>query len=136
MKKLFFSTKNLGNDFALLLIRLTFGSLIIVNHGLAKIEKLTNPPVKFIEFLGMSPEISLGLTVFAEVICGALLILGLATRFAALTLVINFFVIVFVVKAASPIGDLELPVMFFIAYCVLVITGPGKFSVDYLINKG
>ena len=51
----------------MLLLRLTFGLSMLLGHGWPKLMKLVGDgPVKFYDFMGLGPEISLGLAVFAE----------------------------------------------------------------------
>lgn len=130
MKKLLFSTRNFNNDLALLVIRVTFGTLLLVNHGIGKINKLMNPPVKFMDFMGIGPTASLWLVVFAEVGCSLLIIFGLATRFACMVLMFTFVVIVFVTHAGDPLKEVESAVVYLGVFLALFISGPGNYSMD------
>ena len=83
MFKKMLSNKPLSNfnDLGLLLLRITFGGLMLLNHGLGKMDKLlAGGDIKFADPIGLGMEISLQLTIFAEVICAGLLVLGLFTR--------------------------------------------------------
>lgn len=126
-----------STDLSLLLLRLTFGGLMLLNHGLPKLEKLTgDAPIKFAEVMGMSATASLSLAVFAEVLCAALLIIGLFTRFAALPLVITMMVAVFVIHWTDPLSDKEFALLYLIPYIVLLIKGGGWYSLDRLLGRG
>ena len=132
------STKSLFNfeDISLLLLRLTFGGLMIVNHGIGKMNKLlTGGEIKFPDPLGVGTELSLQLTVFGEVICAGLLVLGLFTRLAALPAIITMLVAGFIVHGADPFGDKEGALLFLIPYVILFVKGAGKYSVDGLLFK-
>ncbi len=60
-------------DLALLLLRLTFGGMMIYGHGWRKLLRLFgDEPIKFRDVFGMGPEVSLVLAVFAEVLCALL----------------------------------------------------------------
>lgn len=135
MKIKFFSTRNYGNDIALLLLRITFGGLLLINHGVGKMYKLHEDPVKFMDFMGLGPEASLYLVVFAEVVCALLVALGLFTRLACIPVIINFFVVIFVAQAESPFGDIESALIYLLAFIILFITGPGKYSIDSVLDK-
>lgn len=120
-----------SNDIALLLLRITFGGLMIINHGWGKMMRLFGEgPIKFADPIGLGPEISLYLTVFAEVICGVLLIIGLFTRYATIPLIITMLVALFVIHGDDPFGDKEGALVFLIPYICLLIAGPGEYSVD------
>lgn len=135
MKIKLFSTGNYSNDIALLLLRVTFGGLLFFDHGIGKINKLHQDPVKFMDFLGLGPEISLYLVVFAEAACALLVACGLLTRLACIPLIITFLVVLFISKAGEPFTEIELPLMYLLSFIILFITGPGKYSVDSLLDK-
>jgi putative oxidoreductase len=129
MKKLL-TTKIYGPDITLLLLRLSFGGIMAVNHGWNKLGKLTGDgDIKFYD-IGMGAEASLALAVFGELVCGALLVAGLFTRFAAATLVITMAVAVFGAHGDDILGDGEHALLYMIGYMALLIMGPGKFSAD------
>ncbi len=85
--------------------------------------------------IGLGPELSLALTIFAEAFCAGLVMVGLATRLASIPLVITMAVIVFIVHADDPFRQQELPLLFGFAFAALAFTGPGKLSLDALISK-
>lgn len=80
--------------------------------------------------LGLGSELSLALTVFAEFVCAILLILGLATRLATIPLIITMVVAGFIVHGNDPFGKKEMALLYLAVYFVLLITGPGKYSLD------
>ena len=138
MKKLLSTTSLIEFEgVSLLLLRLTFGGLMLVNHGLGKMHKLfSGNEIKFPDPLGVGAELSLGLTVFGEVACSALLLVGFLTRFAALPAIITMLVAAFIVHGADPFADKEAALLFLIPYIIIFVKGGGKYSVDAaLFNK-
>ncbi|MGV8993499.1 MAG: DoxX family protein [Flavobacterium sp.] len=123
-------------DLSLLILRIAGGALMLT-HGISKIAPLFgSDPIQFPDPIGLGATTSLALTVFAEVFCAALLILGLATRFAAIPLLITMLVAVFVVHIADPFANQELPLLYASIYLVILIAGAGKFSIDNMVfNK-
>lgn len=123
-------------DLSLLILRIAGGALMLT-HGISKIAPLFGTdPIQFPDPIGLGATTSLALTVFAEVFCAALLILGLATRFAAIPLLITMLVAVFVVHIADPFANQELPLLYASIYLVILIAGAGKFSIDNMVfNK-
>lgn len=120
-------------DVSMLLLRLAFGGLMILNHGWRKLGKLTGEgPIKFADPLGLGSELSLWLTVFAEVGCAALITIGLFTRMAAVPAFITMFVAAFVIHGADPFADKEHALLFAVAYLVIYLLGPGRYSIDHL----
>lgn len=125
-----------NKDIALLLLRLAFGGLMLFNHGWGKMEKLfTGNPNKFADPIGLGAPVSLGLTVFAEVGCAALLVLGLFTRWATVPLIITMAVAVFIIHWSDPFGDKESAIIYLTAYVVIALLGPGWYSVDEQVRK-
>ena len=124
---------SLPANLGLLALRLWLGATLLLNHGLEKLTHFSETAKKFPDALHLgSPEANLALTVFAEVVCSALLALGLITRFAALTLAINLAVAFFVVHHGALHGEHsgELAFIYLAGYVALLIGGPGRFSFD------
>jgi putative oxidoreductase len=119
-------------DLALLLLRLTFGGMMIYGHGWRKLLRLFgDEPIKFRDVFGMGPEVSLALAVFAEVLCALLLMAGLLSRWVAIPLAFTMFVAAFVAHGADPFSEKELALAYMMVYVALFLTGPGKYSVDH-----
>ncbi|MFT5832488.1 MAG: putative oxidoreductase [Cognaticolwellia sp.] len=139
MFKKMLSNKPLSNfnDLGLLLLRITFGGLMLLNHGLGKMDKLlAGGDIKFADPIGLGMEISLQLTIFAEVICAGLLVLGLFTRLTLIPLMFTMLVAVFVMHWTDSFGDKEGALLYLIPYIILFVKGSGKYSIDnYLFKK-
>jgi putative oxidoreductase len=136
MKRNLITTRNYGNDAALLLIRFAAGGLMLVNHGIGKVQKLSADEIKFMDFMGMGPEISLALVAFAEAVCAGLVMIGFVFRFALVPLIITMLVAAFVANAGEPFAEIESPLFYLLIYIALFITGPGKYSVDNSLQPG
>lgn len=81
--------------------------------------------------LGLGSTVSLALCVFAEFFCSLALLAGVFTRFAALVLALNFWVVVFVYGEQSSWTQNELPLLYLLCFVALVCTGAGSLSVDH-----
>ena len=136
MKKILSINQNsLGVDTAILIARVTIGLLMLV-HGLPKMQGLFSAgPVQFASVFGMSAGMSMSLAVFAEVFCSILLIAGIGTRLAVLPLIITMLVAVFVIHVNDPFAKQELGLHYLLVYVILLITGSGRFSIDYLMSN-
>ena len=123
-------------DIAMLLLRLTFGGLMLLNHGWGKMIKLfTEDPIRFADPIGIGMAPSLALTVFAEALCAFLIVIGLGTRLATIPLIITMLVAVFVIHWADPFGDKEMALLYLIPYLAILLMGPGKISLDSMIKS-
>ncbi len=122
-------------NIAALILRV-FAGASMLSHGYPKLEKLmSNADIQFMDFLGLGPIITLVLVVFAEVICSVLIILGLLTRVASLILIVTMLVAIFVAHGADPYAVKEMAVLYFVMFIVILLIGPGKFSIDELFTK-
>ena len=122
-------------DIALLAVRLFVG-FAMLSHGFPKLQMLLEGgDIKFFDFLGLGPKISLGLTVFAEFVCSIFLILGLFTRIAVGFLTFTMFVAGFVVHGSDSFDKRELSLLYLAVYVLILVLGAGRFSVDGMIEK-
>jgi putative oxidoreductase len=122
-------------DIILLVVRVFMG-FAMLSHGYPKLQMLLEGgKIDFFDFLGLGPQITLILTVFAEFVCSILLILGLFTRVALGFLVFTMIVAVFVFHSADPFEKQEIGLVYLSVYLLLIVFGAGKFSVDYMIEK-
>lgn len=136
MKKLLSVNENSsGLNAGLLIARLGIAALMLT-HGIPKLLMLlSGGPLQFPPVMGMSPELSLGLTVFAEVFCSIFILAGFATRLATIPLAITMGVAVFFIHAGDPFAKLEPGLQYLLVYLVLLFAGSGKYSVDYLLQR-
>jgi putative oxidoreductase len=125
---------NNAMQFGILIMRLAAGSMMLT-HGYPKLIGFTTKVKTFPDPIGLGSEFALLLTVFAELLCSALLILGLMTRLALIPLIITMAVVVFVIHGGDPFGKIELGLFYLVTYLFLMLTGPGKFSLDNWILK-
>ena len=134
MKRIFSTTiNNNGVNTWLLLARIAVGAFMLT-HGIPKLQKLLGGDMQFADPLGIGSTPSFLLVVFAEVVCSILLMLGLATRFASVVLIINMCVAAFVAHAGQPFGKKELSLLFLVFFMGFCIIGGGRYAVDNLIS--
>ena len=136
MNRLFSTnTSSPAVNFWLFIMRVFIG-LLMLTHGIPKLQMLMAGHVQFANPFGIGETPSLVLTIFAEFLCSVLLILGLAVRLAVIPLIINMVVAVFIALAGQPFAKKELAVIYLVIYFGLLILGAGKYSVDHLIAGG
>ncbi|MBV9455377.1 MAG: DoxX family protein [Rubrobacter sp.] len=126
---------------ALLVVRVIVG-IIMTAHGWQKLTEIG--PANFGQGLaqsGVPLPIFMGYVVtFTEFIGGILLIVGLLSRLAALFLTINLTVAILLVSihsgllsSTSRIG-MELPLALIAGFLAILLAGPGRLSLDYLLG--
>ncbi len=126
----------------LLACRLYWGSLFML-LGWEKLNHIS-PLVQILKHYHLSPPIPLAyLSAGTEFIGGICLILGFASRLAALPLAFNMIVAYSTVHVESLRAIFEHPSLFvaqapfnFLLTCILIFAfGPGRFSLDYLMER-
>jgi putative oxidoreductase len=136
MKRLFStSTSDNAFSFAVLLLRLGAGSLMMINHGLDKLMHFAQKAPRFADPFHIGSTTSLSMVVFAEFFCAAFIILGLFTRLATIPLIIAMSVALFFAHKGEFFGVGESAGLFLTCFVALLFTGPGKVSLDRFIGK-
>jgi len=126
---------SIPKDVILLAVRVFIG-FAMLSHGFPKLQMLlVGGKIEFFDFMGLGPQISLILTVFAEFVCSILLILGLFTRVALGFLVFTMIIAAFVVHGADPFEKREMALVYLSVYLLLMVIGAGKISVDHMIER-
>jgi putative oxidoreductase len=120
---------------ASLALRLVFGLLLCINHGFDKLAHFGKFEYTFPDPFHIGHRWTLVLVIFAEVFCALMFVLGLLTRLAALVLVIEFAVIVFIIDKGHNLHEHELTLTYLAAFFAVLLVGPGRFSVDGMMGK-
>ena len=122
-------------NFALLVQRVATGLLLLIGHGLPKISGFHELAGSFYDPFRIGHRLSLILVIQSELFCSMFIILGLFTRIAALIIVINLSVTVFVYHHGMPLKNVELGAIFLTSVFTILILGPGRVSVDGMMGK-
>lgn len=132
---------NLSTSIGLLILRLGVGGYM-ANHGWGKLKIVIDGGFdQFSDPIGLGPGLSLVLATSAEFFCSLLVMAGLATRFAAAPVVLTMAVAAFKIHAGDPwtmqqSGPSKEPaLLFLVPFLALILTGPGRFSLDALIRS-
>lgn len=118
----------------ILLLRLYLGYLFL-ELGWGKVHNLASMAERFQEWGIIWPNFNAALSSYTELICGALVLVGLFSRFASLPLAFNMVVATWVVKLPqvedlSGFVELDEP-LYALAFLLLAFLGPGLGSVDH-----
>lgn len=130
MKRLLKTGKHSSStSFGLLIFRVGISAMMLT-HGYPKFLKVINGNFQFGDPLGIGPEASLILAAFAEFICSIALILGLTSRYALVPLMFTMVVALATVHIDDPFKGQEKAFLYLLSYLFLLISGPGKYSLD------
>jgi putative oxidoreductase len=125
----------LATDIGLLIIRLGFGGFMLFGHGLGKLMSFSQASAQFPDPLGIGHQLSMALMISAEFFASIAIILGFMTRFTAIPLIIGMSVAGFIIHASDPFKTKELALIYLMLFASLMISGPGRFSLDAIISK-
>jgi putative oxidoreductase len=121
-------------DTGLLLLRLLAGFALLRVHGWEKIahyqEELRSIPDPF----GLGAEVNLAIAIFSDVCCAILIMLGLFTRLASLSILGTTLVGLFFVHFHDAWHDKDVPLVYSIMFGVILMLGPGRYSLDVALS--
>lgn len=116
----------------ILALRVFFGVLFFT-HGLDKMINFNTLSETYPSVLGFGSYMTLMVSIFCEFACSLFLIAGLMERVVLLPMIASMAVAFFDIHDGMfPEGELSL--IYLILFVVLLLTGPGRYSVDYLID--
>ena len=121
-----------STDFALLLLRVWLGLSMFLIHGLGKVQNFQQT-VSGMAKMGLPAPLGYA-AVLTESLFALLLVVGFATRWAALSLVVAMSIAFFhvhkmVLEQGNPASG-EMAFIYLGGYLAILIAGPGRFSVD------
>ena len=126
------SFRGKGVSLLIFAVRVFFGVLFFT-HGLDKMMNFNSIVNNYPNILGLGSYMTLMITIFCEFGCSLFLISGLLVRIMTIPMIISMGVAFFDVHdAMMPEGELAL--IYFIMFILLFLVGPGRYSIDYLID--
>ena len=121
-----------GVSFFILILRLFFGVLFFV-HGLDKMMNFSELSLTYPDVLGFGSYMTLMVAIFCEFCCSLFLMAGLLVRIMVLPMIVAMGVAFFDIHdALLPQGELSL--IYLVVFAILYFVGPGKYSIDYVID--
>ena len=118
------------NNIALLILRVVFAGSMLYGHGLGKFNKLIQGDLSFPNPIGIGEAPTLILAVFSEFLAPIFIIFGYKTKFFSFFPAATMFIAAFVVHWGDPFGRVEKALLFLTVFVILMMTGPGKYSID------
>lgn len=114
----------------LLFMRVTAALLLLFIHGLPKLLDWSGELQRIEDPFGLGAPLTLGLAIFAEVVCPLLLLLGIAARLACLPVLAVLLVALVVVHPDWTLEQGQFAWLLVALYGGLALTGPGVYSVS------
>ena len=122
-------------DTASALLRVWLGTMGMV-HGYGKVFGGIGKFTGGVASMGFpAPELFAWAAALSEFAGGALLVLGLLTRPSALFMALTMAVAGFIRHADDPFKVKELALTYLVLSIVVLLTGPGRFSLDALLAR-
>lgn len=122
-------------NLATFLLRVTFGVMMCINHGVPKLAHFSDWRNTFYDPFHIGHFWSLVLSITAEVFASMMLILGVFSRIAAFFLLGEMAVLILLFYHGRPLAHFEDAILFFTGFLLIVLVGPGKWSVDAMAGK-
>jgi len=125
------------SDLAFLALRVLVGAFLMWGTW----DNLVSPErmQEFVAFLTQlncpAPALAAPLSCYAQFACGALILIGLLTRWAALVMVFNFIVAVWLVHPGADFRALFPPLVMIAIPLVLATHGPGRYAADAVLAR-
>ena len=116
----------------ILALRLFFG-LLFFSHGLDKMMNFNELSYSYPSVFGFGSYMTLMLSIFSEFACSIFLIAGLLVRITVIPMIAAMAVAFFDIHDGM-FPDGELSLIYLVLFVILYITGPGRYSFDYLID--
>lgn len=135
LQKLFYTDLgNTANNIAILIFRVLFAWELLTVHGLKKIQKGPQAEPEHIPNPLQLPEkLNAAVAQFADTIVPFFIALGLFGRLALLSTIGVTAVGYFVVHRHDSREVRDIPFMYTLCLFLLLLTGPGTYSLDYYI---
>lgn len=140
-------------DIGLLVFRLGFGLTMFFGHGLSKLGAMgSEQAANFPDPIGLGPQLSQLAAALTEGLGAIFIALGLITRLSSFGLFFTMMVAAFLVHQSDPffpgfVAGLspehpillkpakEFAFIYAIGFLGILLAGPGRFSIDYLIQN-
>ncbi len=122
-------------DAGLLLFRLLAGFALLRVHGWEKIAHYQDELRSIPDPFGLGATANLSIAIFSDVFCAVLVMLGIFTRLASLAILGTTLVGLFFVHFHDTWHDKDVPLVYSIMFGVILMLGPGKYSLDGVLSK-
>lgn len=133
--------RDVWNDIGLLIIRITFSTLLLF-HGWHKVLHGLESSITRLEDFTFLPGVFAYFIYIAEILAPLLIILGLYTRLAALSIFATMTIVIYIVTAPGVtissfgVPSFETQAFYWLFSAALVCTGAGRYRIQLAKDKG
>ena len=128
-----------GTSLGLLALRASFGLSLFLKHGMEKLTGFSRMAKDFPDPFHLGGSLSLSIAAISDVLAALFLIMGFATRLSASFIFVNILVAWIFVHRSQFFGEGadhgEVCVLYLCGSLAVLLCGPGRFSVDALLNN-
>ncbi|RKE35703.1 putative oxidoreductase [Paraburkholderia sp. BL23I1N1] len=121
-------------DAALLFLRLAASVLVLIVHGLPKAMHYSSQLAAIEDPLHVGKTFTLCFAIFAEVLCPVLMIVGIATRLAALPIIVITLMALTLVHPEWTLDQAQFAWMLLILFGTIVIGGAGRYCIAWFLR--
>ena len=122
----------INRDIGVLLLRLFIGARLIygVLDNVLHWDRMLEFKTFLQQFHFPFPLVSAVVSVYAQLIAGVLILIGWKIRWAAIVMIINFLVAIFMVHRGQTFEEMTPPLAMLFSNILFFFTGAGKYSLD------
>ncbi|WP_114811646.1 DoxX family protein [Paraburkholderia kururiensis] len=123
-----------ATDIALLFLRVTASVLLLIVHGLPKVQHYASQAAAIEDPFHLGKHLSIAFAIFAEVVCPVLVIAGFAARLAALPVMVVTVIALLFVHPEWTAEQAQFAWMLLILFGTIAIGGAGRYSLAALLD--
>ena len=124
----------MNKNFQLLIPRIFFGGLMIINHGIVYLLQLwpfNDIPIDESKTMfGLGSMFTVILFFIGEFLAPFFVFIGFNTKLSSFICMTTMFIAIIIEHIDNPISGGEKPLLFFAGFLIIFLMGPGKYSVN------
>ena len=123
----------MNTNIILLIVRLLFSGLMIINHGLQYFMQLwpfNDISVGTKTIFGLSTLFTAILFFIGEFLAPLFVLLGYYTKLSSLVCMLTMTIAIILTHSNNPFTEGELALLYLVGFLIIFLMGPGKYSVN------
>ena len=123
----------MNTNIILLIVRLLFSGLMIINHGLQYFMQLwpfNDISVSTKTIFGLSTLFTAILFFIGEFLAPLFVLLGYYTKLSSLVCMLTMTIAIILTHSNNPFTEGELALLYLVGFLIIFLMGPGKYSIN------